>query len=395
MKVNKNYQKLEKNYLFTEIAKRTKDYITAHPDKKVLKLGIGDVTRPLAPVAANAMIDALDELKHQETFRGYGPELGYGFAKQAVVDYYQSQNNVALDFEDITIGDGIGSDISNITDLFEHGSNTVLIPDPVYPLYKATSLMDNQSIIYIECNEANNFTPQAPSDDTPSDLIYLCSPNNPTGATFTFEQLQAWVDYANKVGAIILYDNAYERFIQDADKPHSIFQIPGARTCAIEFGSLSKTAAFTCVRSGYTIIAKELERDGMNLNRMWQQRQTTKYNGAPYMTQRGMAAALSPEGLQQADINIAYYKENVKTITQVLEAKGIYYSGGSNSPYIWLKCPKGMDSWAFFDFLLNEVQVIGTPGVGFGEFGEGYFRLTTFNTHEVTQEAMERINKIL
>ena len=395
MKINKNYQKLERNYLFTEIAQRTKSFILNHPDKPVLKLGIGDVTRPIAPIAADAMIKALEELKHAETFRGYGPELGYKFSLQAIISYYKECNGVDLSFDDITVGDGIGEDIANITDLFAHESNTILIPDPVYPLYKATSLMDGQKIEYIECNEANNFTPEPPTSLTDIDVIYLCSPNNPTGATFTFKQLEAWVNYANQVGAVILYDNAYERFIEDDDKPHSIFQIKGARTCAIEFGSLSKTAGFTCVRSGYTVIPTELEPDGMNLNRMWQQRQTTKYNGAPYMTQRGLVAALSPEGLKQADVNIQYYKENVVTITDVLKEKNLYYSGGTNSPYIWLKCPEGLNSWDFFDLLLNEIQVIGTPGVGFGQYGEGYFRLTTFNTHEITQEAMKRMRKLL
>lgn len=391
VKINLNYQKLEPNYLFTEVAKRTATFIKEHPEAHVIKLGIGDVTRPLAVIAADAMIKANEELKHVETFRGYGPELGYKFAKEAVQRYYKTYN-VDIELYEMTIGDGIGEDIANITDLFASG-NTVLIPDPVYPLYKATSLMDGQHIIYIRCTEENDFLPVPP--DFGADLIYLCSPNNPTGSTFTSNQLKAWVDYANKHHAIILYDNAYERFIEDADVPHSIFAIEGARTCAMEFGSLSKTAGFTCVRSGYTIVPVELERNGINLNRMWQQRQTTKYNGAPYATQRGLEAALSTEGLAQADENIAYYKRNVKLITNVLESKNIFYTGGHNSPYIWFKCPKGMTSWEFFDFLLNTVHVVGTPGVGFGDCGEHYFRLTTFNTYEATKEAMERIRAIL
>ena len=391
VKINLNYEKLEANYLFTEIANRTSAFIKANPDAPVIKLGIGDVTRPLAPIAVDAMVKATEELKHVETFRGYGPELGYKFAKKAVQDYYLAYG-VEVDFEEMTIGDGIGEDIANITDLFASG-NTVLIPDPVYPLYKATSLMDGQHIKYIPCTEANNFLPIPP--DFASDMIYLCSPNNPTGATFNYEELKAWVDYANKHEAIILYDNAYERFITDKDKPHSIYEIEGARTCAMEFNSLSKTAGFTCVRSGYTVVPKELIREGVSLNRMWQQRQTTKYNGAPYATQRGLTAALSPEGLAQADENIAYYKRNVKLITDVLEEKGIFYSGGHNSPYIWLKCPKGLTSWEFFDYLLKTVYVVGTPGVGFGPSGEHYFRLSTFNTYEATKEAMERIRAIL
>ncbi|MDR0828538.1 MAG: LL-diaminopimelate aminotransferase [Prevotellaceae bacterium] len=392
MKLNKNYSKLEENYLFTEIALRTKKFIDANPQKPLIKLGIGDVTLPLPALVADAIINAFEELKHAETFRGYGPELGYGFAKNAVAQYYKSYG-VELQLDEITVGDGIGSDIANITDLFEKGANTVLVPDPVYPLYKATSLMDNQKIEYIACTAENDFLPSPPN--FPSDMIYLCSPNNPTGASFNFEQLKRWVDYANSCGAVILYDNAYERFIEESDKPHSIFQIEGAKTCAIEFGSLSKTAGFTCVRAGYTVVPFELKSDGVPLNRMWQQRQTTKYNGAPYPQQRGVVAALSKEGLAAADKNIAEYKKNSTLITNVLKEKNIFYSGGTNSPYIWFKCPNNMGSWEFFDFLLNEVYVVGTPGVGFGANGENYFRLTTFNTYENTKEAMERIRGIL
>jgi LL-diaminopimelate aminotransferase len=388
MHLNKNYIKLEANYLFTEIALLTKKFIAEHPNAPVIKLGIGDVTLPLPEIAANAIITAFEELKHKETFRGYGPELGYGFAKNAVVEYYKNYG-ITLDIEEVTIGDGIGSDIANITDLFEKSANTVLVPNPIYPLYKATSLMDGQKIVYLPCTAENNFIPLLPN--CRADMIYLCSPNNPTGATFTFDELQNWVNYANENQSVILYDNAYERFIEEADKPHSIFEIEGAKFCAIEFGSLSKTAGFTCVRSGYTIVPLELQSEGISLNRMWQQRQTTKYNGAPYPQQRGLSAALSPEGLLQADKNIAEYKRNSVLITEVLKTKGIFYSGGTNSPYIWFKCPNNMGSWQFFDFLLNECNVVGTPGVGFGSCGENYFRLTTFNTFENTKEAMERI----
>ncbi len=390
VKVNLNYAKLQENYLFVEVVRRTVEYQKAHPEAKVIKLGVGDVTRPLAVVAADGMIRANEELKHEETFRGYGPELGYKFAKAAVQRYY-AKRGVSVDFEELTIGDGICSDLANITDLFASG-NVVLIPDPVYPLYKATSIMDGQDIRYLPCNEENGFLPTPP--DFAAGLIYLCSPNNPTGATFDRDQLKAWVDYANDCGAIILYDAAYERFIAD-DKPHSIFEIEGARTCAIEFCSLSKTAGFTCVRSGYTFVPMELEREGLSLNRMWQQRQSTKYNGAPYAQQRGLEAALSDEGLRQADENIAYYKQNAHTITEVLDRKSITYSGGWNSPYIWMRCPNGMRSWEFFDYLLNNAQVVGTPGVGFGDCGEGYFRLSLFNTHAATSEAMQRLDKLL
>lgn len=387
--INKNYSRLEKNYLFTEIARRTDEFVAANPDKPVIKLGIGDVTRPLAEVTADAIIKAMEELKHAETFRGYGPEIGYPFAREAVKRYYKSYG-IEVDADEVTIGDGIGEDIANITDLFEQGKNAVLLPDPVYPLYKATSLIDGQEIVYLKCCKENNFCPTPPDRDDAT-MIYLCSPNNPTGAAFTREQLKVWVDYANRVGAVILYDNAYERYITDPACPHSIYEIEGARTCAIEFNSLSKTAGFTCVRMGYNVIPKELEREGISLLTIWKQRQTTKYNGAPYMTQRGLEAALSEEGLRQSDVNIQYYKRNVELITSVLEEKGVYYTGGKNSPYIWLECPRGMKSWDFFDRLLNECYVIGTPGVGFGEFGEGFFRLTTFNSYEATKEAMERI----
>lgn len=389
MKINNNYTKLEENYLFTEIALRTKKFLDENPDKPLIKLGIGDVTLPLSPFVADAMIAAIEELKNKETFRGYGPELGYGFAKNAVREYY-ARYGVEVEMDEITVGDGIGSDIANITDLFAKGENTVLITDPVYPLYKATSLMDGQKIIYLPCTAENGFLPTPPSD-VKADMIYLCSPNNPTGATFTYTQLKAWVDYANSCGAVILYDSAYERFIEDDDKPHSIFSIEGARTCAIEFGSLSKTAGFTCVRSGYTIVPMELkDSSGTSLNRMWQQRQTTKYNGAPYPQQRGVVAALSERGMEDADRNIAEYKRNGKLIKEVFDEKGIFYSGGTNAPYIWFRCPKGMDSWTFFDRMLNEIYVVGTPGVGFGECGECYFRLSMFNTFEATKEAMER-----
>ncbi len=384
---------LEENYLFTEIARRTKEFIDKNPDKPLIKLGIGDVTLPLSSTVADAMIGAFEELKHKETFRGYGPELGYDFAKKAVAEYYKGYG-VALNTDEITIGDGIGSDIANITDLFEKGANRVLVQDPVYPLYKATSLMDGQEIIYLPCTEENNFVP-SPPPDCEADMIYLCSPNNPTGATFTYDQLKEWVDYANRCNAVILYDNAYERFIEEADKPHSIFCIPEARTCAIEFGSLSKTAGFTCVRCGFTIVPHDLKSDGISLNRMWQQRQTTKYNGAPYPQQRGVAAALSPKGIADADKNIAEYKRNSTLIINTLKDKNIFYSGGTNSPYIWFKCPNGMGSWEFFDFLLNELYIVGTPGVGFGKYGENFFRLSTFNTYEATREAMKRISEKL
>ena len=391
MQLNTNYQKLEPNYLFTEIALRTAQYQKAHPDAQVIKLGIGDVTRPLPKVVANAIKGAIDELTHLETFRGYGPEVGYRWAREAVVRYY-AQYNVPLTADEITIGDGIGEDLANITDIFAHGCNRVLIPDPVYPLYNATSLMDGDEIHYMPCTAENDYLAMPPNFE--ADLIYICSPNNPTAAAYNEVQLQAWVDYANACDAVILYDAAYERFITEKDKPHSIFCIPGARTCAIEFGSLSKTAGFTSVRSGYTVIPAELQRSGESLNKLWKQRQTTKYNGAPYATQRGLEAALSPEGLRESDKNIAYYRRNMQLIHHTLEDKHIRHVAGVNSPYVWMQCPDGMsDSWAFFDAMLNEIQVVGTPGVGFGSCGQGCFRFSGFNTAEQTAEAMKRLHR--
>lgn len=394
--INRNYSKLEKNYLFTEVARRCDEFVAANPGKRVIKLGVGDVTRPLAPVTADAIINAMEELKHAETFRGYGPEVGYAFSREAVSRYYASRG-IAVDADEVTVGDGIGEDIANIVDLFDIHETKMLVQNPVYPLYKATSIISGFEIEYLKCSKENNFTPAPPSDSTADGkglVVFLCSPNNPTGAAFTRDQLREWVEFANRTNAVILYDNAYERYITDNRCPHSIYEIEGARSCAIEFNSLSKTAGFTCVRMGYNVIPKELERDGMQLLTIWKQRQTTKYNGAPYMTQRGLEVALSEEGLRESDKNIDYYRRNVKLITDILDSKGIYYTGGVNSPYIWFECPNGMKSWEFFDHLLNRFNVVGTPGVGFGTEGEGYFRLTSFGSYEDTAEAAERLKEL-
>lgn len=394
--INKNYSKLEKNYLFTEVARRCDEFVAANPGKRVIKLGVGDVTRPLAPVTADAIIRAMEELKHAETFRGYGPEVGYAFSREAVARYYATRG-ITIDADEVTIGDGIGEDIANIVDLFNINETKMLVQNPVYPLYKATSIISGFEIEYLKCSKENNFTPTPPENTENSNkglVVFLCSPNNPTGAAFTMDQLQKWVEFANRTNAIILYDNAYERYITDNRCPHSIYEIEGARSCAIEFNSLSKTAGFTCVRMGYNVIPKELERDGVQLLTIWKQRQTTKYNGAPYMTQRGLETALSEEGLRESDKNIEYYRRNVKLITDILDSKGIYYTGGVNSPYIWFECPNGMKSWEFFDYLLNKFNVVGTPGVGFGTEGEGYFRLTSFGSYEDTAEAAERLKKL-
>ena len=394
-KINANYLNLKESYLFSDIAKKVDAYAAANPDKKVIRLGIGDVTRPLVPAVIDALHKAVDEMGAAQTFRGYGPEQGYGFLHDAVQGYYKSFG-VTLDSSEIFISDGAKSDVANITDLFDK-ANTVLVPDPVYPVYVDTNIMNGRNIVYLDANEANGFLPLPPADIA-ADLVYLCSPNNPTGATYNYDQLKAWVDYANKNGAVILYDAAYEAFITEDGLPRSIFEIEGAKTCAIEFCSLSKLASFTGTRCGYTVVPKALtflvDDKEVVLNKFWVRRQTTKFNGVPYIIQRGAEAVFSDEGLAQIRENIAYYQENARIIADTLDALGIQYYGGVNSPYIWLKCPDGMGSWEFFDYLLNNAAVVGTPGSGFGKNGEGYFRLTSFNNHENTAEAMERVKAL-
>lgn len=386
MNLNKNYENLEQSYLFSTIAKKVNEYISNNPDKKVIRLGIGDVTRPLCKAVVEAMHKAVDEMGIQETFRGYGPEQGYDFLRKAIQSYY-AKNNVELDLEEIFISDGAKSDLGNILDLFGE-NNIVLIPDPVYPAYVDTNIMDGNNIIYACANEENGFLPMPTGEKV--DIIYICSPNNPTGAVYNKEQLKAWIDYANDNNAVILFDSAYESFISDKELPRSIFEIEGAKTCAIEICSLSKTAGFTGTRCGYTIVPKELGK----LNKMWLRRQTTKYNGVPYIVQRGAEAIFSEEGLKEISENLNYYKENAKIISDTMNACNIWFVGGQHSPYIWLRCPNNMTSWEFFDFLLENAQVVGTPGAGFGKNGEGYFRLTSFGSRENTIEAMERFKKI-
>ena len=391
MKVNKNFDNLVPNYLFAEVAKRTNEYCKANPDKKVIRLGIGDVTLPLPKIAVEAMKQGADELGNKETFKGYPDYEGYEFVRQAVADYYASFG-VKVDASEILITDGAKSDSGNIGDIFDK-DNTVLVTDPVYPVYVDSNIMAGREIKLAPCNESNNFA-ATPDESVKADIIYLCSPNNPTGATFTADQLKAWVDYANKNDAIIIYDSAYEAFITDGS-PRSIFAIEGARTCAIELCSLSKTAGFTGTRCGYTVIPKELERDGKNIYKLWYRREATKFNGVSWPVQRAAAAELSEEGQKQFKENIAYYQENARIISSALDELGIYYTGGKNSPYIWLKCPNNMGSWEFFDLLLNEANVVGTPGEGFGENGKGFFRLTSFGDRDNTIEAVERIKKLL
>lgn len=391
--VNENYCNLKESFLFADIAHKVNAYAAAHPDKKVIRLGIGDVTLPLAPAVVEAMTKAVAEMGVKETFRGYGDEQGYGFLHDAIVKYYASFG-VELESNEVFISDGAKSDCGNITDIFSN-ANTIMIPDPVYPVYLDTNVMLGRKIIYMEGKPENNFLPM-PDDIVHADVIYLCSPNNPTGAAYTKEQLEAWVEYALKHDSVILYDAAYEAFVTDASIPRSIFLVEGAKKCAIELCSLSKTAGFTGTRCGYTVVPNALVRktEGgheMALNKMWLRRQTTKFNGVPYIVQRGAEAVFSEVGIKQCRENIAYYMENARIIKEGFEKIGVTCYGGVNSPYIWLQCPNGMSSWEFFDFMLEKLAVVGTPGAGFGKMGEGYFRLTGFGSRENTIEAVERI----
>ncbi len=392
MKFNTNYSNISDSYLFSTIAKKVAAYQAACPDKKVLRLGIGDVTLPLAPAVISALHSAVDEMAAKETFRGYGPEQGYGFLKDAVAGYY-AERGADVKGDEIFISDGAKSDLGNILDLFD-ACNTVLVPDPVYPVYVDTNVMAGRKIAYMNATSQNNFLPM-PDYSVDADIIYLCSPNNPTGAAYSKAQLKEWVDYAAAKGAVILYDAAYECFITDDSLARSIFQIEGARSCAIEFCSFSKMAGFTGTRCGWTVVPEELACGGLSANKMWLRRQTTKFNGVPYIVQRGAAAVFTPEGRAQIAENIGYYRQNAKLIADGLKELGIWFTGGENSPYVWLKCPGGMGSWQFFDYLLENAQVVGTPGAGFGVNGEGFFRLTAFGSREVTAEAVERIKRLL
>ncbi len=392
-KINQNYSKLNQSYLFSEIARRIREWQAAHPElcDQLIRMGIGDVTRPLPKTVVSAMVAASEEMGQAETFRGYGPEQGYDFLKEPIQKYYQ-KFGVELALDEIFISDGAKSDLGNILDLFDK-DNAVLVTDPVYPVYVDTNMMDGRRIVYAMSSEENGFLPM-PDKELEADIIYLCSPNNPTGAVYDRAQLTEWVAYAKSRNAVIFFDAAYECFVT-GDLPHSIYEIPGAREVAIEFCSFSKKAGFTGTRCGYTVVPKDLKRDNASLNHMWLRRQTTKFNGVSYITQRGAAAVFSEEGAKEIEENIEYYRENARIITETMDRLGIYYTGGKNSPYIWLKCPGGMDSWSFFDKLLREVYVVGTPGEGFGESGEGFFRLTAFSTHENTEEAMKRFEKLV
>jgi len=391
MKINKNYLNLQDSYLFSRISRKVAEYKEKNPEKDIISLGIGDVTLPLCDAVVRAMQVALAEMGTKEGFKGYGPEQGYGFLRQAIVKYYEKRN-ISLDPTEVFISDGAKSDLGNILDIFSV-DNTVLIPDPVYPVYVDSNIMAGRKIIYMDANEGNNFLP-LPDASIKADIIYICSPNNPTGAVYNREQLRAWVDYAQSCGAIILFDAAYEAFIQDNELPRSIYEIEGAKKCAIEFCSLSKTAGFTGVRCGYTIVPMELVHDDTTLNKLWLRRQTTKFNGVPYIIQRGAEAVFSEEGYAQIRQNIAYYKENAKIISDTFRKMNVWFVGGENSPYIWLKCPTGMTSWEYFDYLLEKANVIGTPGSGFGKNGEGFFRLTSFGDRQNIIKAMTKISEI-
>ena len=391
MQINTNYANLQDSYLFLTIAKKVAAYTQAHPENRIIRMGIGDVTQPLVPAVIEAMHKATDEMAHKETFHGYSPDQGYDFLREAIQGYY-AKRGVSLKLSEIFVGDGAKSDIGNIVDIFGE-DNRVLIPDPVYPVYVDTNVMSGRKVAYLDANERNGFLGM-PDENTEADIIYLCSPNNPTGAVYSRAQLEAWVDYALRHEAVILFDAAYESFIADDTLPHSIFEIEGAKKCAIEFCSFSKTAGFTGVRCGYTVIADELVCGETQLNRLWARRQATKFNGVNYITQRAAAAVFTEAGQKQVREVIDYYRRNAALMVDAFKAMGLWFTGGENSPYIWHKVPAGMTSWEFFDDLLARAEVVGTPGSGFGKNGEGFFRLTAFGTHEDTAEAMERLKKL-
>lgn len=390
--INTNYLNLKESYLFSDINKKIKEYKKTNPDAKIIRLGIGDVTLPLPKLIVDSMVKASQEMGVGDTFRGYPPEFGHDFLRNNVKDYYK-RYNVDINLDDIFISDGAKSDMGNLLDIF--GKNNILIPDPVYPVYLDTNIMHNNNVIFIDGNKDNNFLP-LPNDSLygKSYIIYICSPNNPTGASYNKEQLKEWVSFAKKTESLIIYDAAYEAFI-DNDVPHSIYEIDGASSIAIEVASFSKFAGFTGIRCGYTIVPSSININGVLLNKLWKRRQSTKFNGVSYITQVAASVALTSEGIKECQKNLCYYKENARLLKEFFKKKGIWFSGGDNSPYIWLECPFGMSSWEFFQFLLEKCNVIGTPGVGFGKNGEGFFRITSFGTKEDTLEAIRRMDLVL
>ena len=403
-KVNSDYLKLPGSYLFSNIAKKVNAFAEANPDKKIIRLGIGDVTQPLCPAVIKALHSAVDEMGNAETFKGYAPDLGYSFLRDTIVDKVYKALGADIRADEVFISDGAKSDSGNIQEIFSSDAK-IAVCDPVYPVYVDTNVMAGRTgtydpatelwsdVIYMPCTAANGYAPELPTE-TP-DVIYLCFPNNPTGATITKSQLQEWVDYANKVGAVIIYDAAYEAYISEPDVPHSIYECEGARTCAIEIRSFSKNAGFTGTRLGFTVIPKDIkDEEGNTLNALWARRHGTKFNGAPYIIQKAGEAVFSEEGQRETNEQIAYYMKNAKYILEGLKSAGYTVSGGVNAPYIWLKTPDNMTSWEFFDYLLENANVVGTPGSGFGPSGEGHFRLTAFGSYENTVEAIDRIKKL-
>ncbi len=402
-KINENYLKLPGSYLFSTIGKKVREFSEANPDKKIIRLGIGDVTLALAPAVIQALHGAVDEMAEKETFKGYAPDLGYEFLRSAISEHDFKSRGVTIAIDEIFVSDGAKSDSANIQEIFDV-NNKIAVCDPVYPVYVDSNVMAGRTgdyladsgkwtnVIYMPCKKENNFAPEFPKEQP--DIIYLCYPNNPTGATVTKDVLQKWVDYANKVGAVIIYDAAYEAYISEENVPHTIYECDGAKTCAIEIRSFSKNAGFTGTRLGYTVVPKELKCGEVMLNSLWARRHGTKFNGAPYIMQVAGASVYSDEGRKQTKEQIAYYMNNAKIIREGLQAAGYSVSGGVNAPYIWLETPKGMTSWEFFDYLLTKANVVGTPGSGFGPSGEGFFRLTAFGTYESTLEAIERIKKL-
>ena len=387
LKPNMYYDQLKESYLFYNIAQKTKKYLELHPEQTLLRMGIGDVSLPLCDAVIRALHEAVNEQAEKENFHGYMPECGALFLREAIAEYYK-KNGIQLSVEEVFVSSGASDELGDILDLFDR-ENSALVIEPAYPAYVDANTMAGRKIIHLASGKENGFLPE-PGEDAKADILYICSPNNPTGAVFSYEQLQKWVDFANENGSVILFDAAYEAFIEE-DFPHSIFELEGAKTCAIEICSLSKTAGFTGTRLGYTVIPKELQRNGMNLNEMWVRNRTTKTNGVSYIIQKGGAAVFTEEGQKQIHSNIRIYKKNAHVLMEVLDKLGIWYTGGKNAPYIWMKCPEGMGSWDFFDYLLNEIQVVGTPGAGFGECGEGYFRFSTFGSPEDTKEAAKRL----
>ncbi len=402
-KINDNYLKLPGSYLFSTIGRKVNAYSAAHPDKSIVRLGIGDVTLPLAPAVIERLHSAVDEMSRAETFKGYAPELGYEFLRQAIIDHDYTARGAHIELDEIFISDGAKSDSGNIGDIFAL-DNKIAVCDPVYPVYVDTNAMSGRTgvylekeerwsdVIYMPCTAETNFLPELPKERP--DIIYLCFPNNPTGSAITKSELQRFVDYANREGCVIIYDAAYEAYISEADVPHSIYECEGARTCAIELRSFSKNAGFTGTRLGFTVIPKDLTCGEVSLNSLWARRSGTKFNGAPYIIQAAGAAVYTPEGQKQTAEQVAYYMNNARTIREGLAEAGYTVSGGVNAPYVWMQTPKGMTSWEFFDYLLEQANVVGTPGSGFGPSGEGYFRLTAFGTCENTVEAIARIKRL-